>query len=344
MLFQEFKEELFKGVEMNEHLRLYHTADDRYKGIIFDQSYQLVLGNFPIPEEIVVSSEESQTISFPLKVYHSVEGTLIRLFYHNDDWHMATSSRLDAYTSFWSNRKSFGKQFEEYIEEISGTLPLDVFLCSLDPKISYFFLLPTTGVNRIGKPEDESQPKIYLVGVQIDKELRLVDSDSEVGKNVWSYLEHTCVENHQELFELVQKNPMIHYSEKLDKIQKFMSNDYSERCKLRNNSQDVVSRYFDLLRQDPEQALKFRSMYPEANLEFYSRQLNTIVGYIHKNYYNRYVKKEYTIVPKIYFGIMKKCHEKYLQNREKTTPEQVYHIILEQDTKVILSLIRNFSF
>lgn len=343
MLFQEFKEELFKGVEMSEHLRLYHTTDDRYKGIIFDQSYQLVLGNFPIPEEIIVEPDQVQNLDFPLKVYHSVEGTLIRLFYHNDEWHMATSSRLDAYTSFWSNRKSFGKQFEEYIHTISGT-PLEVFLCSLDPKISYFFLLPTTGVNRIGKVEDESHLNIYLVGVQIDKEIRLVDSDSEVGKNVWSYLEHTLVENYQELSELVEKNPMIRYSEKLDKIQKFMSKAYAERCKLRNNSQDVVSRYFELLRQDHEQALKFRSMYPEANLEFYSRQLNTIVGYIHKNYYNRYVKKEYTIVPKIYFGIMKKCHEKYLQNREKTTPEQVYNLILEQDTKTILSLIRNFSF
>jgi len=335
-----FKEELFKGVEMNEHLRLYHTTDEKYKGIIFNQSYELVVRNFPIPVEVVVDSET--VIEFPLKVYKSVEGTLIRVFYHNDEWHMATSSRLDAYTSFWSNQKSFGKQFEEYVESISGT-PLDVFLCSLDQSIAYFFLLPTSGVNRIGKSKDDTEKCIYLVGVQKNGKLELADSES-VQQNLWSYLEHATVIHAEELLELVQENPVIHYSENLEKIHKYMSKAYLERCKLRNNSQNVAGRYFELLRQDPEQATQFRSLYPEANLEFYSRQLNTIVGYIHKNYYNRYVKKEYTIVPKIYFEIMKKCHERYLETHEKTTSVQVYNIILEQDTKVILSLIRNFSY
>lgn len=334
-----FKEELFKGVEMNEHLRLYHTIDDKYKGIIFDQSYQLVLSNFPIPEEVVV--EPKTQLEFPLQVYSSIEGTLIRLFHYANDWQIATSSRLDAYTSFWSSSKSFGKQFEEYVEEISGT-ELDVFLCSLDPSLAYFLLLPTSGVNRIGKTEDEEVKRVYLVGVQKEGKLRL--ADSSLGTNVWSYLESITVNNFQDLLELTGKNPLIYYSPNLDKIQKFMSRDYADRCKLRNNSQNVAGRYFELLRTDTDQATKFRSMYPEANLEFYSKQLHAIVGYIHKNYYNRYVKKEYTIVPKIYFGIMKKCHERYLETREKTTAEQVYNLILEQETKMIMSLIRNFSY
>jgi hypothetical protein len=335
-----FKEELFKGVEMSEHLRLYHTTDEKYKGIIFNQSYELIVSNFPIPEEVVVEPETK--FEFPVKVYKSVEGTLIRVFYYGEEWHMATSSRLDAYTSFWSNHKSFGKQFEEYVECISGT-PLDVFLCSLDPSMAYFFLLPTSGVNRIGKSRDDTEKCIYLVGVYKNGKLELADSES-IQPNLWSYLESTTANSIEELLEMIQENPVIHYSSDLDKIHKYMSKGYAERCKLRNNSQDVVGRYFELLRQDPEQATKFRSMYPEANLEFYSKQLNTIAGYIHKNYYNRYVKKEYTVVPKVYFEMMKKCHERYLETREKTTSVQVYNMILEQDTKVILSLIRNFSY
>jgi hypothetical protein len=337
-----FKEELFKGVEMTEHLRLYHTTNEKYKGIIFNQSHELVVSNFPIPEELVVEPGVDVNLEFPLKVYKSVEGTLIRVFYYDDEWHLATSSRLDAYTSFWSNQKSFGKQFEEYVESISGT-PLDVFLCSLDRSMAYFFLLPTSGVNRIGKSKDDTKKCIYLVGFQKNGKLELADSES-VQPNLWSYLDFAIVNEVEELLELIQDNPVIHYSSELDKIHKYTSRDYSERCKLRNNSQSVVGRYFELLRQDSEQATKFRSMYPEANLEFYSKQLNTIAGYIHKNYYNRYVKKEYTVVPKIYFEIMKKCHQRYLETHEKTTGVQVYNIILEQDTKVILSLIRNFSY
>lgn len=337
-----FKEELFKGVDMNEHLRLYHTTDNKYKGIIFDHTHQLVMGNFPVPEEIVVDTDGAN-ISFPIDLTHSVEGTLIRVFYYGDEWRMATSSRLDAYTSFWSARHSFGKQFEEYIEAITGT-PFEVFLCSLDTSCKYFFLLPTSGLNRLGKTQDEPVKRVYLVAIQTNEDKIMYGSDLLEEKNAWSYLVHTTVDSLEELVDCCQRNPMIYYAPNLEKVVKYISSEYAQQCKLRNNNQDILSQYFELLRTQPEQATQLRAAYPEANLEYYSKQLNMVVNYIHKNYYNRYVKKEYTIVPKIYFEWMKKCHEHYLQTREKTTVQQVYQMIIKQDPKRIISLIRNFSY
>jgi hypothetical protein len=340
-----FDESLFKGVDMNEHLRLYHTTDDKYKGIIFNQQHQLVVSNFPVPEEVIVEAGESNiaNLKFPMELTHSVEGTLIRLFYYNDEWQMATSSRLDAYTSFWSARQSFGKQFEEYVEAITGT-PFEVFLCSLDTHQRYFFLLPTSGLNRLGKTHDEPVKRIYLVAVQTADNKMLYGSDLPGERNAWSYLVQTLVESNEELLDCCQRNPMIYYAPNLEKVVKYVSVEYAERCKLRNNNQDIIAQYFELLRTDPEQATQLRASYPEANLEHYSKQLNMVVNYIHKNYYNRYVKKEYTIVPKVYFEWMKRCHEQYLQTREKTTVQQVYQMIIKQDPKRIISLIRNFSY
>ncbi len=329
---------------MNEHLRLYHTTDDKYKGIIFNQQHQLIVSNFPVPEEVVVQGKpEMLGLSFPLDLVHSVEGTLIRLFYYNEEWHMATSSRLDAYTSFWSARQSFGKQFEEYVETITGT-PFEVFLCSLDIQQKYFFLLPTSGLNRLGKVQDEPVKRIYLVAVQTADNKLLYGSELPEERNVWSYLVRTMVDSWEELLECCQRNPMIYYAPGLEKIVKYVSAEYAQQCKLRNNNQDILAQYFELLRTDPEQATQLRATYPEANLEHYSKQLNMVVNYIHKNYYNRYVKKEYTIVPKVYFEWMKKCHEHYLETREKTTVQQVYQMIIKQDPKRIISLIRNFSY
>lgn len=341
-----FNEESFRGVDMNEHFKLYHTIDGKYKGIIFDHDYKFQLNNFPIPDEVILSSaglSELDKLSFPLTVYKGIEGTMIRLFYANEDWNMATSSRIDAYTSFWSNHKSFGKQFEEYIEEITGT-PFDVFLMSLNPLIAYFFLLPTSGSNRLGKSEEDPQKQIYLVGIQVDGKLKLVHSSDGLEHNAWSFLESCSIRNVQELYEQCEHSPLVVYHPDLIGITKYVSETYATRCKLRNNCQNVVARYFELLKQNPEEATQFRVMFPEANLEFYSQQLSRIVVYIQKNYYDRYVKKEHIIVPKVYFEIMKKCHERFLQTREKTTTERVYHIILEQDAKLILSLIRNFSY
>lgn len=330
---------------MNEHLQLYHTTDEKYKGIIFDNHQKLVMTNFPVPEEIHLpgmQQELASKASFPMKVYPSTEGSLIRVFYHQNEWHLATSSRLDAYTSFWSSRESFGKQFETYVEAISGT-PLDVFLCSLDPTLGYFFLLPTHGANRLGKTQDEPEPKIYLVGVQTADQqlLRGEELENRLERNLWSYFEAVQMESESELIEWVQKQPVIRYES--DRILKFVSDDYLRRLNRRSNNVNVIDQYISLLRTSPEEALEFRAMYPESNLEFYSKQLGLIVGYIHKNYYNRYVKKEYTIVPKTCFEFMKACHQHYLETREKTTPEQVYKIILSQNTRKIVSLIRNFS-
>ena len=277
-----------------------------------------------------------------MTVYPSTEGSLIRVFYYKDEWHLATSSRLDAYTSFWSSRQSFGKQFETFVEMISGT-PLDVFLCSLDPTLGYFFLLPTHGSNRLGKTQDDPEPKIYLVGIQtVDQQiLRGEELENRFERNIWSYFEKTCIESESELTEWVQTQPVIQYES--DRILKFVSDDYTKRLKRRSNNVNILDQYISLLRTSPDEATEFRAMYPESNLEFYSKQIGLIVGYIHKNYYNRYVKKEYTIVPKIYFEIMRACHKHYLDTREKTTAEQVYKIILAQDTRKIVSLIHNFS-
>jgi hypothetical protein len=343
--FTQFEEQLFRGIDMNEYFKLYHTNDETYKGIIYDHNHKLVACNFPVPEEVVLTPETAQNISYPVHVYKGVEGTLIRVFYYNDEWHIATSSRLDAYTSFWANHQSFGRQFEEYVESITGT-PFDVFLMSLDTSLIYFFILPTQGANRLGKVEDELEKHIYLVGIQAEGKLELPDS-KRLEKNAWSYLESYVIQNAQDLLDQSEQTPLIYYhlndQSNEFKIIKYISELYALRCKLRNNCQNVPERYFELLKQDPTQATQFRSMYPESNLEFYSKQLSYVVGYIHKNYYDRYVKKEHVVIPKIYFQIMKKCHERFLETHEKTTPTVVYHIILEQDVKLILSLIRNFS-
>jgi hypothetical protein len=342
--FTPFEENLYRGVDMNEQFKLYHTNDETYKGVVYDHTNNLVVCNFPVPEEIVLTHELAHTMSYPITVYKGVEGTLIRVFHYNEEWHMATSSRIDAYTSFWSNQQSFGRQFEEYVESITGT-PFDVFLMSLDPTLVYFFILPTQGANRLGKLEDEIDKHVYLVGIQDQEKLQLPDP-KYIQKNAWSYLESYQIQNARDLLEQNEHNPLIYYHSDPSvqfKITKYISESYAMRCQLRNNCQNVPERYFELLKQNPEQATQFRAMYPESNLEFYSRQLSYVVGYIHKNYYDRYVKKEHVVIPKVYFQIMKKCHERFLETREKTTPTVVYHIILEQDVKLILSLIRNFS-
>lgn len=345
-----FSSDSLKGVEMTEQLKLYHAKDDTFKGIILNHKDEHVMKNFPIPQDYIFPADIEQFVSnvgsdiYPLQVFAAVEGTLIRVYFYNNHWHISTSSRIDAYTSFWSIRQSFGSQFEEYVTEISGT-PLEVFLCSLDKDKKYFFLLPTTGTNRLGKlfVEDEVK-KIYLVGYEDQNQNIICGSKLDYEHNVWSYLDQYSVESLEQLQHVVheQQQNVIMYIK--DKVVKCVSEEYKKRCDLRNNEPNIIYRYIELLKEQSEYLEDFKQMYPEVNFSGYvERRLFLMSKYIHSNYIARYIKKEYVLLPKIYFHIMKKCHQFFLDTHEKTTLEKVQDMIMSQEPKIILSLIRNFS-
>lgn len=345
-----------KGVEMTETLKLYHSKDDTLKGIIFNLKDEYVMGNFPVPEDYIFPTDTEKFIEkegdkFPLTVFSAIEGTLIRVYYYNDQWNISTSSRIDAYTSFWSTRQSFGAQFEDFVYSISGT-PLDVFLCSLDKHKKYFFLLPTIGTNRLGKPFVEDEPKrIYLVGVEEeDRSLKYGSNLDKSEHNLWSYLEEYSMESIDQLVQKVveqDQNVIVYFG---DRVVKCVSQSYKERCDLRNNEPNIIYRYIELLKEQDETGVhsekleQLIDMYPEVNFTGYvDRRLFLMSKYIHSSYIARYIKKEYVLLSKIYFHIMKRCHQEFIETREKTTLQKVQEIIMKQEPKVILSLVRNFS-
>jgi hypothetical protein len=339
-----------KGVEMTETLKLYHAKDDTFKGIILNHKDEHVMSNFPLPQDYILPDDLekfSQEVGevYPITVFAAIEGTLIRVYYYDDHWYISTSSRIDAYTSFWSTRQSFGSQFEDFVCSITGT-PLEVFLCSLDKAKKYFFLLPTVGTNRLGKLPNEEPKRIYLVGIEEDdKKLKYGLELDKTEHNAWSYLDEYSVDSLDHLQQIVCEQDQNYILYLGDRVVKCVSQAYKDRCDLRNNEPNIIYRYIELLKNNQLDLMeKFKNMYPEVNFSGYvEKRLFLMSKYIHSSYIARYIKKEYVLLPKIYFHIMKKCHQDFLETRGKTTLEKIQQMIMEQEPKVILSLIRNFS-
>ena len=229
---------------------------------------------------------------------------------------------------------------------------MDVFLCSLDKHKKYFFLLPTIGTNRLGKPFVEDEPKrIYLVGVEEeDRTLKYGSNLDKSEHNLWSYLEEYCMESIDQLVQKVVEEDQNVIAYLGNRVVKCVSQAYKDRCDLRNNEPNIIYRYIELLKEQnetPEISEKLehlRNMYPEVNFTGYvDRRLFLMSKYIHSSYIARYIKKEYVLLSKIYFHIMKRCHQEFIETREKTTLQKVQEIIMKQEPKMILSLVRNFS-
>ena len=131
---------LFKLIDSNDTLNLYHCKDEKIKGIITDKNNKKLVGNFTVPLEYVLPKQSEKFLAeekIPSIVFSAVEGTLIRVYHLDNKWFISTNSRLDAEISFWSGKLSFGKQFEDYIVSIFGR-SFEEFLNSLNISKKYF--------------------------------------------------------------------------------------------------------------------------------------------------------------------------------------------------------------
>lgn len=342
----QFVEESMRGVDMTEQLRLYHTKDDRFKGLIYDHSHEPVVSNFPVHTEYTFPEQTQEFVHlyhdepWPVTVYEAIEGSLIRVYYYGDEWHLSTSSRLDAFGSTWASSQSFGSQFEEFVLSISG-VPLDVFLCSLRPERKYYFLLPTWGINRLGKrPDADETRRIYLVAIETDDHrLWFGEHLPRDETNLWSYAKSWVVSSAEEWATLAQQHNLLYYRSATEII-RCQTEEYARRLTLRNNEMNLFLRYLQLYRtKDWGRCEELAEMYPEIDFNrWIETSLTHTVWTLHHAYVQRYIDRQRVQLPKPMHILLRKCHTRYLERREKTTPSVVEEILLEQEPKHILSL------
>jgi len=146
----------FKGVK---NQLLLHNTYIREDIDSFKELYEMcrsVVLDFDTPDNIVVSYSNSIPIRINLKSYianvndiylEAYDGTMITCYFHNNKWHMGTTSCPDVNTSWYSHpTKSHGTMLDEVLYSYSNkeydiTKIRDEFTKYLDKSISYVFVL-----------------------------------------------------------------------------------------------------------------------------------------------------------------------------------------------------------
>lgn len=341
-----------------------------YKGIILDTNNSVVMTNFSHTQEFVFPSDletfcsvDGRKLRFfdnvtknkkSYKSFVAEEGTLIRIFVHNDNWYISTQSRLDAYKSFWSNNFSFGVQFENFILESNPNFEkMSDFYDCLDETKQYVFLLPTTQNNRIGKKYDVNETKIvYLVGVRDRSSGTFTFGDEELLKNVnLKPLEQVTIENRDDLVSYMSenKNIIFYFYDESQPLQlenlsvlKCLNEEYDFNCKLRNNEYNLEYRYVELLLSNPAKLEKFCQLFPDNDFKDIDDNYNKLISYIHTKYIERYVKHQFEILPKYIHYILKMCHKNYKTTRVKTTRLSILGVLLSLKMKFVYYVYKEF--
>lgn len=152
-----------ENLVMKSYDRCVNSSPDYVKnerGNVYDTNGVLVMKTYSYMDEITTNDLENQNFQ-NLTFFESHEGTVIRLFYHNNKWYVCTQRKLDAYQCRWADNRSFGELFEKAIET-TYELSFQSFLNQLDSGLSWCFLLRHSRYNRLVCFAAENQ--VYFVG------------------------------------------------------------------------------------------------------------------------------------------------------------------------------------
>ena len=352
-----------KVVDKLDSLQLIHcnAGETYYKGIITasrstdeNTDREIILTNFPQSIEYILSRdsdkiEKEKFFKQSQKVYKMFsfeEGTLVRVFNYENKWYISTQSRLDIYKSGWSNSYSFGEQWENFLQETYHKTMTE-FLEKLDTTKRYIFLLPTIENNRIGKKYNRNEPKvIYFLGYDNNDQFTFFDEYE--GEEV-SYFHRLRSIDTTTIDETINTNLLIYVFDRDNKTisnihtYKLVTKEYHGLCKFRNNESDLELKYLRIMLKNPQQKDMFMSMFPNIDTRNISITYYALVEYLHTKYFERYIKHKFIILPKPIHYVLKKCHEKYLTIKEKTTKASISELIKELDDKSLFYLYKEFT-
>ena len=155
-----FQNEYMKVTDENDTLKIWNYTGPHkekfynFRGYITDLNDELICPSFGHTEEILSSDIERLQELKPdnYKWFYSSEGTLCRIFCHEDTWYISTHKKLSAFASRWSCKHSFGELFVNSLKNLYPEAPENVFewFCSsLKKNEIYYFLLRCNSQNRI---------------------------------------------------------------------------------------------------------------------------------------------------------------------------------------------------
>lgn len=293
------------------------------RSIVKDAEGNVVATSLPFTDEYVVDEDfqAPQMVLEDYVAYPSIEGTLLRVFFH-DTWNITTNRKLDAFKSYWSSHFSFGQLFVNNIFTLYKETTMESFYHRLDKSKIYFFLLRPTIESRIVCNIDPTKPALYFVGSlakdNLSGPLEMVDENlSQLPR-----MESIQFDSVDTLTEYVRKidcweyQGVILFHKEKNQQMKFIQAQYKKFWTIRNNNPNLFLRYFEV-RQDVKMLEDFFKLYPKFIViaDKFEAQIFEVSKYLHQAYIDRYIRKQYVSLPKQEYVLLKKAHDWHNEDR-----------------------------
>lgn len=285
------------------------------QGDIFDEKKNLICRGLPISKELSdwnqVDLLLEQKKESGLKMRSFIEGSLIRIFYYNEKWNIATSRKLNAFNSKWGSITSFGELFDNYLKKDFNS-NLELFYESLNTNLNYYFLFTCESVYYI-HPSSKTSLKLLQI---FDKEGKLVYNSEleQFGITRLDYIDKEQLKQQyvsNQILGVVLENENERYT--------LFSENYNICKKLYGKQKFLAQRILELMENEQEK-FDYMHYFPQSKKYFQiiNDEINLFCKKAHRTYVQRYIQKNFVEVEPNLNHFVKSLHVKFKENRKPT--------------------------
>lgn len=326
------------------------------RSVVLDNTGTVITKSLPYTTEIEnLDDEKLNNIDWSeYDICPSIEGTLLRVFHFNGKWIISTNRKLDAFSSYWSSRLSFGQLFLNHLLELypnQTNHALEYFHSKLDENNTYFFLVQSNYENRVVC--NVADPKLYYVGKYVGKDYSVLHRGDFDTIPTIDVIPKDNINNSQDIIDYItgcvvpfETQGLLLFHKSRNEQIKVYHPEYRRYWKIRNNVPNLQLRYLQLRLTSRDDLSQFFALYPKFRPTADSME-NTILAvsrFIYDAYVNRFIRKQYVSIPREMYHILKMAHEWHTQDRthNKIYFHKVISFVNEQDPVLLLTIIRKF--
>lgn len=328
-------------------------TDDINRGAIYADG-KLLFKGFPTSEEYTDTNFSVSDVS-KYRFFECLEGTLIRVYHHNDQWYTSTTKKLDAFNSKWaSSSTSFGESFAKEIRK------LDSFECTDDKEFLQQFyekhLCKSTRYTFMLLPSEEERivceckiDRILFIGTEdvethdqnFDTELSLFNKRREIiditsSQDVINYVREKC--------NYTQTQGLLLFDKEGSSI-KVMSQEYANRYEVRGNVSSLKFRYLQL-RPFMDKLKIFFELYPHMRdiCDAIEDSIYEVCKHLHTLYMQMYIESNINMQCTYEEQLaLKQIHAQYNITRQRTTKSKINDILTGWKPTRLNKLIKEYQ-
>jgi len=264
----------------------------------------------------------------------AIEGTLVRLFYYNNSWRLASRKCIDASKSKWLSYKNFSELFSDCLNGINIDDQLNMNNC-------YSFI--------ITHPENKIFVNYEIANIAHVSTRNMVTFEEE---DVFIGI----FKPHREKINSTNLDSLINYYKNMNMLnyegiilidnkfnrQKFKTNIFLRAKELWGNTNNRFMRYLEL-RKDHELLNQYLLLFDYDKPRFieYESKISELAKKILGIYLDKHIFKKNIKIPYYFNKVIYKLHGDFLKEKVKTDYDKVMQLLLELDSKKICFIINH---